>query len=112
VFIILLDEPTLLVFPSEESVIHDLEPPDAETIVRAVFDENAMPYDVEWLRPNVQRKWFFGIGAVDFGEYRLKPSGDPDPAALIRLLEEHGDHVHPPSDREQLGSLVKHLREL
>ena len=46
-FIILLDEPTLFVFPSEESVIRDIEPPDAETIVRAVFDENAIPYQVE-----------------------------------------------------------------
>lgn len=109
-FIILLDEPTLFVFPSEESVIRDIEPPDAETIVRAVFDENAVPYEVEWLRPNVHRKWFFGIGTVDFGKYRLKPSGDANPTALIRLLEEHSDYVDPPSEREKLVLLLKQLR--
>ena len=110
-FIILLDEPTLFVFESEESVRRHLEPPDAESIVRAIFDEAAIPYEVEWLRPNVQRKWAPGAGSVRFGEYRLKPSGEPNPGALIRLLEEYGDRVEPASREESIASLLKTLRQ-
>ena len=110
-FIILLDEPTLFVFDSEEAVRGDIEPPDAESEVRAIFDDRAIPYRVEWVRPNLHRKWFFGLGSVTFGEYRLMPCGEPDRSGLIRLLEEHGKWVHPPSFKESLAKLLEQLRQ-
>ena len=110
-FIILLDEPTLFVFESEESVRRDIEPPDAEVIVRAIFDEKAIPYQVEWLRPNIHRKWLLGVGSVQFGEYGLKPCGEANPSALIRLLKEYGDHVDPPSYKDSIARLLKTLEQ-
>jgi hypothetical protein len=109
-FIILLDEPTLFVFESEEAVRRDIEPPDAESEDRAIFDENAIPHRVEWIRPNTRRKWFFGLGSITFGDYRLVPCGEADPSRLTRLLEEHGEWVHPPALNESLGNILKRLR--
>ena len=110
-FIILLDEPTLFVFDSEDSVRGGIEPPDAESEVRAIFDDQAIPYRVEWVRPNIHRNWLFGIGSVTFGEYRLTPCGNADPGGLIRLLEEHGEWVHPPAFKGSLANILKTLRQ-
>jgi hypothetical protein len=109
-FIILMDEPTLFVFDSEEAVKRDIEPPDAESDVRAIFDDEAIPYRVEWVRPNIRRKWFFGLGPITFGEYRLMPCGEADPIELMRLLEEHAERVDPPSRKESVANLLKTLR--
>jgi hypothetical protein len=110
-FIILLDEPTLFVFDTEESVRGGIEPPDAESEVRAIFDDKAIPYRVEWVRPNIHRKWFFGFGSVTFGDYRLTPCSEADPNGLKRLLEEHGEWVHPPTFKESLANLLIRLRQ-
>lgn len=110
-FIILLDEPTLFVFESEDEVRRDIEPPDAESEIRAIFDEKAIPYRVEWIRPNTHRKGLFGIGSVTFGEYCIVPCGEPDPSGLMRLLEDHREWVDPPSFKEQLSNLRQELRQ-
>jgi|SRR5215467_1799341 len=62
--IVLLDEPGLFVYPSPEAAQIDLEPPDAESTIRAAFDEHGVPYRVEWIRPN--RTGAFGF--VSFGQ--------------------------------------------
>jgi hypothetical protein len=52
--IVLLDEPGLFVFPTLDAAVIGIEAPDAESgMVRAAFDERAVPYKVEWLRPNI-----------------------------------------------------------
>jgi hypothetical protein len=88
-----------------------IEPPDAECEIRAIFDDQAVPYRVEWVRPNIRRKWFFGLGSIRFGEYKLTPCGEADPRGLKRLLEEHGNWVDPPSCKESLANLLGTLRQ-
>ena len=60
-FIILLDEPGLFVFDSAEAAVRDIEPIDAESEIRAAFDESGTPYKVDWLRPNKHRKALFRL---------------------------------------------------
>lgn len=40
--IVLLDEPELFVYPSAADAMHDIEPIDAESEIRAVFDDSAI----------------------------------------------------------------------
>ena len=109
--IVLLDESRLFVYPSPEAASGDIEPPDAETEVRAAFDEHAVPYRVEWIRPNRTRKWFGLFSTISFGEYRWVVAGPPDPAAFVRLVEEHPT-TNPPEAKHQLNSFVSVLRGL
>lgn len=109
--IILLDEPGLFVFPSAAHAVREIEPIDAESEVRAAFDDSAVPYRVEWVRPNRHRKALFGLlKSIEPGEYRLVPAGPPDPAALLRLLQAHPDHTDPPEAKADLASLLARLR--
>jgi hypothetical protein len=110
--IVLLDEPGLFVFPTLEAAVIGIEAPDAASgIVRAAFDERAVPYEVEWLRPNIHRKSFFGLfSRVEFGKYRFVAAGPPDQAALRRLLEEHPKFTDPPQAQAELSSLLSRLR--
>ena len=59
--IILLDEPGLSVFQSAADAELEIEPVDAESIIRAAFDDSAVPYRVEWVHPRTRRKAFFGL---------------------------------------------------
>jgi hypothetical protein len=88
-----------------------IEAPDAESEVRAAFDERGVPHKVDWLRPNRYRKTLFGLfTSVTFGEYRFVPDGPPDPGALVRLLEEHPKFTTPPEAVTDLSALVLRLR--
>lgn len=89
---VLLDEPGVFVFGSAAAAELEIEPIDAELELRAAFDESGIPYAVRWVRPN-RRSSLLGIGSIEQGEYRLVPSGPPQPAALIALLEEHPNGV-------------------
>ena len=106
--IVLLDEPTLFVYESLEEAAGSIEPPDAEAEVRAAFDERAVPYRVEWIRPN-RRGRFLGIRYVSAGDYRWMPAGPPDREALIRLIQAH-PATDPPDAGAQLAELVAKLR--
>ena len=107
--IVLLDEPGLFVYPSLEAAQADIEPLDAESEVRAAFDEHAVPYRVEWIRPNRTRKLFGLFGVVSFGSYRWVAAGPPDPTALIQLIEQHPS-TNPPAARAELTALLPKLR--
>ena len=108
--IVLLDDRTLYVFPSAADVVRKIEALDAEEI-RAAFDDSAVPYEVEWLQPNRPMGCLFGfLGMVQPGEYRLVPSGPPDPASLIELLEAYSDHTNPREAKAELTRLLTRLR--
>jgi hypothetical protein len=112
--VVLLDEPGLFVFPTPDAAVIGIEPPDVESgIVRAAFDERAVPYKVEWVRPNIHRKSFFGLfTTVEFGKYRFMPAGPPDRAALVRLLQEHPRFISPPEAEAELSALRSRLRDV
>ncbi len=107
--IVLLDEPGLFVYDSPESAVRDIEPPDAETVIRAAFDDEGVPYRVEWIRPNQHSALFGSVGTVQFGEYRFAAAGPPDIPALIALLEDHPQAV-PQDASDALRELLKKLR--
>lgn len=109
-FIVLLDEPGLFVFESAAGAVREIEPPDAESEIRAAFNDAAVPYRVEWLRPNQYRTVLGSMKSVEFGEYRFVPAGHADPAALIELLEKHSDYTHPPQAKVALKTLLEKMR--
>jgi hypothetical protein len=107
-FIVLIDEPGLLVFDTPEAAVQAIEPPDAENEIRAAFDDEAVPYRVEWIRPNQHNALFGSVGTVQFGEYRFVPAGPPNLQALTALLEDHPDY--PPEFADALRVLLKKVR--
>jgi hypothetical protein len=107
--ILLMDEPVLFVYSSVEDAVRDIEPPDIESELRAAFDDNAIPYQVEWIRPSRRSRGSFGLSSVDFGEYRLVPAGPPDRAKLLELLEEY-ELTDPPEAESVLRELLGQLR--
>ncbi len=108
--IILLDESALFVYPSAAPAEHDIEAIDAEEEIRAAFDDSAVPYRVEWIRPNNREKILFGLfTSIMPGKYRLVPAGPAEPAALVQLLESYPD-ANPPEAKATLASLLAKLR--
>jgi hypothetical protein len=108
-FIVLLDEPGLFVFKSAVDAVRAIEPPDAESEIRAAFDDGAVPYRVEWVRPNRQSQLLGPVKSVEFGEYRFVAAGQSDPAALIAFLEEHSAFANPPEAEAELKSLLERM---
>jgi hypothetical protein len=112
-FIVLLDEPALLVFPSCDEAARSIQPADAESEIRAAFDDEAVPYRVEWIRPNRYGQTLFGATAlIEPGEYRFVPDGPTDPAGLVILLEDQGEFVDPPDARPDVMSLLRAMRAI
>ena len=109
-FIVLLDEPGLFVFRSPADAVQDIEPPDAESVIRAAFDDDAVPYRVDWIRPNQYTRLLGVVKYVSFGEYRFLPAGPADPDALVALLEAHPDFTDPPEAAPALASLLTKMR--
>ena len=111
--IVLLDEPGLFVFRSPGDAVRAIEPIDAEVALRAAFDDSAVPYRVEWLRPNRHRSTLFGLlKTIRPGKYRLVPSGPADQAGLIQLLEAHPEHTDPPEAKTTLAALLRRFRDV
>ena len=111
-FIVLLDEPMLFVFDSETHAAGAIEPPDAESEIRAAFDDEGVPYRVEWITPNEHKKLptlFGSVASVSFGEYQFVPAGPADLPALIGLLEDHPD-TNPPEARPAVDALLSRVR--
>ena len=109
-FIVLLDEPGLFVFASPNEAVGHIEPPDAESEIRAAFDDAAVPYRVDWIRPNSYTRLFGIVKGVSFGEYRFVPAGAPDPAALVALLEAHPHFTTPADAQTALAELLTKMR--
>lgn len=102
--IVLLDEPGLFVFRNAADAEREIEAPDADSIIRAAFDERGVPYRVEWLDPNSNKLH------VRSGMYRFVPAGPPDVRALIHLLDAHPDFTNPPAAQAELSLLLSRLR--
>ena len=102
--IVLLDEPGLFVFRNAADAERGIEAPDADSLIRAVYDEDGVPYQVEWLVPKAN------MLSVRSGMYRLVPAGPPDVSALIDLIETHPDYTTPPSAKTELSLLLSRLR--
>ncbi len=85
--LVLAEDGVLRVYDTPERVAGKVEALDAEETLRAVFDERAQPYAIEWIRPNRKgRKWFGLFRSVANGEYRLAPCGQCDEAGLLRAI--------------------------
>ena len=108
--IVLLDEPGLFVFDTVADAVQAIEPPDAESEIRAAFDEAAVPYRVEWSGQNQYGMLLGLVPTVSFAEYRLVPAGPPNPGALMALLEAHPDYTNPPDAKPLLASLLAKMR--
>lgn len=109
--IVLLDDPGLFVFESLAEAARQIEPIDAASEICAAFDDSAVPYTVDWVRPNRQRKRLFGfLKSIEPGEYRFVPAGSAQPAALIDLIEAHPDYTTPSEAKADLASLLAGLR--
>jgi len=104
--IVLLDEPGLFVYTARELARVSLEPPGAWSEVRAAFDEQGVPYRVEWIRKTRSRFDLFS----PLGRYRWVASGPPDPVALIRLIEQHPSAD--PAVQVRLAELLPKLRAI
>jgi hypothetical protein len=109
-FIVLLDEPGLFVFPSPNDAVSYIEPPDAESEIRAAFDATAVPYRKDWIRPNKHSRLLGLVRTVSFGEYLFVPAGPPDPAGLVDLPEAHPDFTSPPEAKPAHASLRAKMR--
>jgi hypothetical protein len=109
--IVQLDEPGLFVFSSTAEAVRALEPIDAESKLRAAFDEGAVPYRVNWLQPNRESRVLFGLlRSVAQGRYELVPAGPPQPAALRALLESQVTDPEPPQSKHEFDKLLAQLR--
>lgn len=114
-----MDEPGLFVFASVEEAERVIEYQDAGEI-RAAFDENAIPFQVEWLSigpPSQAPLLGTGWTELDSGpavvvdssseanSYRLTPSGPPDPSGLTALIEAYPSNATPPDRGKDLAAL-------
>jgi hypothetical protein len=77
---------------------------DAEACLRHVFDDQGQRFVIDWIKPN-RRGW---VGVTN-GEYRLIPTGEPDVAALLAVLEHTGPRAFPRSDQSFVEGLVARL---
>ncbi len=81
------DDSVLRVYESPAAAVQAVEALDAQETFRAIFDEHAQPYVIDWLRPNrCGRKWFGFFRTCDNGDYRLLPRSGPNEAALLQAI--------------------------
>lgn len=108
--ILALEEDGILrVYDSPAAAVHEVEALDAEGTFRAVFDEHAQPYAIDWLRPNwYGRKWFGLFRICENGCYRLLPSGAPNGPALLKAIRA-AVAVDPPSVEPTVRALEQRL---
>lgn len=107
--IVLLDEPVLFVYESLDDALREIEPLEAESTIRAAFDERAVPYTIEWLQENRHGHLLGLVQNVTPGKHRFREAGAPDPQALVRLIDEHSEYTNPAEARPGLLELRRHL---
>jgi hypothetical protein len=106
----LLDDGTLEICDTPTALVASVEPLDAEESLREVFDENARPYKVKWIKPNVRGRCFLGIlRFVENGEYELVPAGPPNEPRLLDIIK-GAVAIHPRSAEARVRDLERRLR--
>jgi hypothetical protein len=104
----LQEDGVLRVYDTTTAAEIDVEALDAAETFRLVFDDAAVPHRIDWIADNSS----LGMGSlriVTNGEYRLVPSGPPDPKALADLLESV-ELVEPRSREPEVRDLARSLR--
>ena len=85
-FLILEDDNWVRVYSSPEEAAAQIEPLDVEETARRMFDADARPYRVEWIRSNRSGRCLGFLRWVENGEYRFVVAGPPDAARLLEML--------------------------
>lgn len=98
-FLILEDDNCVWVYSSPEEAAAKIEPLDVEETARSIFDADARPYRVEWIRPNRRGKLFGFLRWVENGQYRFVVAGPADGAGLLAMLR-RASGVDPNRERE------------
>ena len=104
--ITLQDDHVVRVYAAVEDVTRDIEALDAETSLRAIFDETGEVYRIKWLKPNSRGRFLRFM--VENGEYTLTATGKKDIEGLLTLLRD-SEHVDPPEARQTLFEIQKTL---
>jgi hypothetical protein len=86
VILTLQEDSVLRVYEDVDEAVSDVEALDAETTFRAIFDDDARAYRIEWLQPNTESRELFGMRLVGNGKYRFVATGERDVAALLAAL--------------------------
>jgi hypothetical protein len=110
VIFVLEDDDCIYVYASPQHVVRSIEGLDAQECIKAAFDDDGRPYRVHWITPNRYTRLFLGIQSASSGRYTLVPSGAPDPAALLALLERDRP-IFPKKARTEIEKLKAHLRK-
>ncbi len=98
------DDGCIHVYPGTEAVVLAVEGLDADSCLRQVFDDEAVPYRIAWIEPNV------ASGPVlRNGSYRLVPAGPPEPAGLLAMIVA-ADAVMPVEAEPLVAALQEKLR--
>jgi hypothetical protein len=108
VILVLEDDGCVHVYTTIGDVVMQVEGLDAETTLRAVFDDRGQRFGIRWLTPNRESRAFLGIRAVESGEYLLEPVGGPDTAALLQVLRD-AEAVLPAHREPEVRSLQRRL---
>jgi hypothetical protein len=112
--IALFDEPGLFVFATPEDFVRNVEPPDAEDTLRALFDETGVPYraqEVQGRESSSKLGRFWNLLFAPQPDYRLVPAGPPNVPALIELLEQRlPDSEYSLGTTKELEGLLARLR--
>lgn len=108
--ILALEEDGILrVYDSPEIAARQIEALDAEATFRALFDEQARPYVIEWVRPNHFGPKVFGLlQSCENGAYRLVPSGPPNAHALLEAVRAAAA-IEPQSAKPSVCALAERL---
>ena len=108
--IVLMDEPGLFVYSSAEVATRNIELIDAENEIRAAYDDSAVPYRVERLKPSGSRGLVARVlSNVEPETYHFVPCGPADPAALVELISNQTDYTDPPEAKHDLQVLLGKL---
>jgi hypothetical protein len=106
--LVLQDDGCVYAYASPEEAATDIEALDVEHVVWKVYDEQARPYRVEWLRPNRYGKTLGFLESAEGGEYRFVVAGPAEPAALLEMLRE-ANEIFPDTARDPVRELERRL---
>lgn len=97
----------LRVYDQVSDAVRDVEALDAEETFVRVFDECAIPYRIDWIRPNRESRLLW-IRVVSNGEYTLVVSGPRRPGELLSMIRE-AECIEPPESEAAVRELERAL---